>query len=124
MTPVNFPGCNVVYGKKQEEYIPLPANFNKKTGMAITQWTLTDEEVAEIVRNRRIFIGISTFGQPLQPILPTVMAMFHPGEEPELPEEVVRPTFGHGDKVVNKEMEICPDCPNKELCIESGCLKK
>lgn len=127
MDAINFPGCNVVYGKDQPDYIPLPANFNKATGMAITQWKLSDDEVKEIVRNKRIFIGISTFGKPLQPILPTVMAMFHPGEEPELPKEepIVRPTFGHGDKnVVDKEMEICPDCPNKELCIESGCLKK
>ena len=129
MNPVKFPGCNVVYGKDQESegYIPLPANFNQKTGMAITQWELSDDEIKEIVRNKRIFIGISTFGKPLQPILPTVMAMFHPGEEPELPkeEEIVRPTFGHDEnKVKDVEMEICPDCPDKEHCVNKGCIKK
>jgi hypothetical protein len=124
MDAINFKGCNIVYGKDQPEYIPLPANYDKNTGFAITQWKLTDEEVAEIVRNKRLFIGISTLGKPMQPILPSVLAMFHPGEEPELPAEVERPTFGQGDNVVDKEMEICTDCPNKELCVETGCIKK
>lgn len=125
MDAINFPGCNVVYGKDQEGYIQLPANFNTKTGMAITQWKLSDDEVAEIVKNKRIFIGISTFGKPLQPILPTVMAMYHPGEEPELQTE---PEFS-AEAVVGTEgnetdIKLCADCPDREACINGGGCKK
>lgn len=125
MNPVKFPGCNVVYGKDQENYIPLPANFSQKTGMAITQWEFSDEEVAEIVKNKRMFIGISTFGKPLQPILPTVMQIFHPGEEPELPTEPeVSPTANIGTEGNESDIKLCADCPDREACINGGGCKK
>lgn len=118
MNPVKFPGCNVVYGKDQENYIALPANFSTKTGMAITQWEFTDDEVAEIVRNKRMFIGISTFGKPLQPILPTVMQIFHPGEEPALPEEVTD-VKGNVIEVEEGSIKLCADCVDREACIQA-----
>lgn len=121
MDAINFPGCNVCYGKEQEQYIPLPANFNKKTGMAITQWKLSDQEVAEIVRTKRIFIGISTFGQPLQPLLPTVYAMYHPGEEPPLEEP--KDISGNTIEVEEGQIQLCANCEDREACLNAGKCK-
>ena len=67
MKPVTFPGVNVVYAEHQPEYIPLPAiRFPK--GETIQCWEFTPEEVEEINRTGRVFVGQWTFGQSLQPI--------------------------------------------------------
>lgn len=71
MKPIEFPGHNIVFGKDQPEYLPLPAlAVGDDAGTVITCWELTDEEIAAIVKNRKIFLQQLTFKAALQPILP------------------------------------------------------
>lgn len=70
MTPVAFEGQTHVIGAGQPEYQPLPAALE---GNCITTcWELSDEEVAVLVRTRRLWIHQLTFGQRMQPQLPAV----------------------------------------------------
>jgi hypothetical protein len=75
MSPVEFPGCNAVYGKEQQDtYRALPAmivNEEDPKGEVISCWELTDEEVEMVVKNRRIYLSQYTFRDALQPILPS-----------------------------------------------------
>lgn len=71
MTPIEFKGCNVIFGKDQPEYLPLPA-MRMPDGQVITCWQLTDEEVETMVKNRCIYFQQLTFNQSLQPIKPLV----------------------------------------------------
>lgn len=72
MTPVPFEGQNRVFGANQSQYNPLPA-YQDETGHVVTCWEMTESEKAEFILTGRLFILISTFNQPLQPILPTVV---------------------------------------------------
>lgn len=73
MQPIEFPGSNVVFGKDQPEYKPLPALvIQDSLGSVITCWELTDEEIEELTRTKRLYLKQLTFGNPLQPLLPTV----------------------------------------------------
>lgn len=114
MEAINFKGCNICYGKGQPDYIELPANYNKNTGMAITAFKLDEAEKAEIAKTGILFIGISTFGKPLQPIMPSVYRMYHPGEEPQIEETEVK----------EPGMMLCVDCKNIDFCIKNGCENK
>lgn len=69
MKPIEFPGHNVVFAKDQPEYQPLPA-LRMPDGEVITCWEISDEELEEIVKTKRIYLSQLTFNQPLQPILP------------------------------------------------------
>lgn len=71
MNPVEFKGSNIVFGKDQPQYKPLPA-LVLEDGQVITCWELSDEEVQEIVKNRKLYINQMTFLRDLQPILPSV----------------------------------------------------
>lgn len=73
MQPIEFPGSNVVFGKDQPEYRPLPALVLQDSFRSvITCWELTDEEIEELTRTKRLYLKQLTFGNPLQPLLPTV----------------------------------------------------
>jgi hypothetical protein len=67
MNPVEFKGQNVIFAKDQPEYNPLPA-LKLEDGMVITCWELSDEEINQLVKSKRLFISMLTFNQPLQPI--------------------------------------------------------
>lgn len=69
MKPVQFDGVNVVIGKDQEEYQDLPAQIVGEK--VITCWELSDQEVEEIVKSKKIWLGVLTFGMPFQPCLLT-----------------------------------------------------
>lgn len=69
MTPVKFKGHNAVYGEGQPEYNPLPVKLDAEEGSVTSVWELTDEEIEEITRTRRIKVKQLNFGQNLQPIL-------------------------------------------------------
>ncbi len=78
MKPINFDGANVVYGKDQPQYLPLPAQkINNDYGQVITCWELTEDEKKKVIETGQIFLSMLTFGAPLQPILLTAE---HPGE--------------------------------------------
>lgn len=67
MKAVEFPEQNVVYGKDQEEYSPLPAHKSEPMGQVVTCWELTDEDLAKVIETKRVYLAVWTFEQPLQP---------------------------------------------------------
>ena len=70
MKPIEFEGADMVFGKNQPEYMPLPAKqIDDKTIM--TCWELSDEDILLINSSKKIWLGIMTFGKPLQPVLLT-----------------------------------------------------
>ena len=70
MKPIEFEGADIVFGKNQPEYMPLQAKkVDDKTIM--TCWELTDEDILLINSSKKIWLGIMTFGKPLQPVLLT-----------------------------------------------------
>lgn len=68
MKPVTFPGQNVVFAENQPEYTPLPA-LRLPDGQVITCWEISDEELVEIKRTKRIYLSQLTFNMPLQPVM-------------------------------------------------------
>lgn len=59
----------VILGKDQPEYIPLPAVYlSERTVPMITRWRLTDEERAAIAAGADIVLTQLTFSYPFQPV--------------------------------------------------------
>jgi hypothetical protein len=59
----------VVYAAHQPQYMPLRTLCaDGKMGAVLSRWTLTDEQRAAIASGADIFLELSTFYQPLQPI--------------------------------------------------------
>lgn len=71
MTPTQFPQSNMVIAKDQPEYIPLPACLTD-TGVVISCWVLSKEEVNQIAASQLLWLKQLTFGQPVQPLVPQV----------------------------------------------------
>lgn len=71
MKPIEFKGHNVVFAKDQPEYLPLPA-LRLPDGEVITCWQFDEQELADIVANKCIYLKQFTFNQPLQPLMPLV----------------------------------------------------
>lgn len=46
---------------------PLPASVSAE-GLVITRWKLSDQEKAAVAAGADLWVGISTYGAPLQPI--------------------------------------------------------
>lgn len=67
MKPIEFKEVNVVYGKDQKDYIPLPA-LKFKDGTMVTCWKLSWRELLRIVWKRKVWVSVLTFNQPLQPL--------------------------------------------------------
>lgn len=68
MKPTEFEGADIVFGKNQPEYLPLPAKqINENTIM--TCWELSDDDIVLLASSKKIWLGIKTFGKPLQPVL-------------------------------------------------------
>lgn len=68
MKPVEFKGQNVVFGQDQPEYQPLPA-LRMPDGEVITCWEMTDEQLQEVIRTKRVYLKQLTFNGPLQPVM-------------------------------------------------------
>jgi hypothetical protein len=66
-TPVEFEGQNFVLRPpgKAENVLPLPI-FRNGT-CCVSCWELTDDEIAEIVRSRRVYISVF-FGNTQPPV--------------------------------------------------------
>lgn len=72
MQPANFPEANVTFGLGQPEYLGLPAKRHGDSHGHVTScWHVTDEELAEIVRTRKVYVTVMTFHQPIQPQMVT-----------------------------------------------------
>ena len=68
MEPIKFDGANVVFGANQPEYIPLPAEKNPATGVVLTCWKFSPDELKKIQGTGVIWLEMLTFNQPLQPV--------------------------------------------------------
>lgn len=59
----------VVFAKDQPEYIPLRTLVSKDNRTRVmSRWTLTPEQRKAIAEGADVFLILSTFGNPLQPI--------------------------------------------------------
>ncbi len=67
MRPIEFPEQSVVIAKDQPEYTPLPALGHK--GVVISCWEMTDDERREFTETGKLYLGVCTWGQPLQPLM-------------------------------------------------------
>lgn len=68
MKTVDFPYRNVDIAKDQPEYKTLPALVvGDEKGTVISCWEMTDEELEQVKKTKRIYLSLWTFGQPLQP---------------------------------------------------------
>jgi hypothetical protein len=76
MKPVEFPEQNMILrpAKGTEDYVqPLPCYNNG--AQTISCWELTDEEVEEVVKTRRIYMGVFG-GVSSPPVLPYAFSPF------------------------------------------------
>lgn len=71
MEPIPFRGHNATFAKNQPEYQTLPA-YRCPDGVVITCWSLSGEELMKILQTGRIWLSQSTFGTPLQHVLPSL----------------------------------------------------
>jgi hypothetical protein len=56
MIPVTFPGCNILIGKDQPQYQPLPAMaLDGPEGERIICFELTDEELETLKTTKRLY---------------------------------------------------------------------
>lgn len=51
----------VVFGRKQPQYIALPAVVSPSTGLVMTEWQLTAEELAMVLEGGRVRLWVWTF---------------------------------------------------------------
>ena len=70
MKPIDFEGADIVFGKNQPEYQPLPAK-QVDNNTIMTCWELSDDDILLINSSKKIWLGVMTFGKPLQPVILT-----------------------------------------------------
>jgi len=68
MKLIEFHEQTAIIAKNQPEYLPLPANISPE-GIVTCCWELSDDDVAQIIKTRKIWHQILTFKKPLQPQL-------------------------------------------------------
>lgn len=67
MKATKFDEANVTYAENQEEYNDLPAH--RSAGGDVTScWELSEEELAEINKTKKVWLTVKTFNHPLQPL--------------------------------------------------------
>ncbi|MCT4034896.1 hypothetical protein HZQ14_15845 [Elizabethkingia anophelis] len=71
MQPKEFQEANVVFGKDQPEYKPLPVH-RTEDGKIISCWELSDDEIEKLKETKCLYLSMMPFGQPLQPVYITV----------------------------------------------------
>lgn len=72
MKTVEFEGVNVRIAEDQEEYNTLPAFWNQKEGSLTYCFELSEAEIEHIKETKKVYFKQLTFGQPMQPINPSV----------------------------------------------------
>lgn len=92
----------------QEEYNTLPVLYSDDGQQCTSRWELSEEEVAEIIRSRSIFLTMLTFGQPLQPVrLEVVPALM------DVAPIIVPPHMPMHCRRCGSQFDGC-DCPDAE----------
>lgn len=65
----NFEHSNIVIGKDQPEYIPIPAlHLDDEFGTMFFCFSISDEELEIIKERKEMWVSVLTFGQKFQPI--------------------------------------------------------
>lgn len=72
MKAIKFTECNTIFAKEQQEYKQLPALYDEETSIVLTCYRLSFSEIIKILFTHKLWLGIMTFGESLQPQLPTV----------------------------------------------------
>jgi hypothetical protein len=57
----------IVFARDQPQYDPLPAAVDS-SGLVMTEWELTAEDLARVLAGGRIRLWVWTFCRPLQPL--------------------------------------------------------
>jgi hypothetical protein len=74
MTPIQFPGVNFIFKKppsmSDEECFDLPVYRAPDGSFSVSCWALSNDELAEIQRTRRMYIYVIGSGMP--PLSPVV----------------------------------------------------
>lgn len=63
--PVEFKGANIVIGKGRTDVDPLPVLVDE--AKMISCWELSEEELELIKKEKKVYLIIYTYGQPMQP---------------------------------------------------------
>lgn len=72
MKAIEFPEVNTRIAEHQEEYITLPAFNNSWEGSMVCCFELSDDELAEVIKSKRFWLKVYTFGAEFPPICPSV----------------------------------------------------
>lgn len=85
----------VIYAADQPEYQPLPA-FKCVNGKILTRWEMDDVERKLVAEQGYIYLAVSTFNQPLQPVFlsATPPDMIETVDWSEVPEGVIASQVG------------------------------
>jgi len=69
MKPIKFGESNATYAENQPEYLPLPVHKSPEPeGEVISCWELSDDEIKELLKTKKVWLRMWTFNQPLQPV--------------------------------------------------------
>lgn len=68
MTPKDFPERNIKIAEHQDEFITLPAYYNRSEGSMSFCFQLSEDEVNQIHETNEIWFKLYTGGQKMQPI--------------------------------------------------------
>ena len=71
MKPKHFEQVNVIMGKGQPEYEPLPALAIDGGMQVITCWELSPEEIERVKQTGEIWLNVYTFGKNFPPVFLT-----------------------------------------------------
>jgi hypothetical protein len=63
-----FESAEIVFAKDQPEYLPLPALPVNGNQLIITRWKLSRVERLRVLFHGDVYLWMSTFGKPLQPV--------------------------------------------------------
>jgi hypothetical protein len=75
MYPIPFIEANCIYAKTQRKYLPLPA-YRQEDGTVTTCWKMGFLERLEVLLSGRVWLSVSTFNQPLQPLRMMIRSRF------------------------------------------------
>lgn len=70
MKPVKFEGHTVIIAEDQEGVRPLPAAVNDE--YTVSCWELSNEEIAQLTRTKKMWVSVRNIQRPLFPFYLTV----------------------------------------------------
>jgi len=79
MKPIPFEEQNSVYAEDQPEYLPLPVH-KTEDGRVISCWGLSFWERIKVLFRGKVWLHVSTFNSPLQPLYTSTDSPFEETE--------------------------------------------